>query len=350
MHPARLFSFDLLWEGLESEHHAGFLSKKEHGNLVLYNYNQSCVYKKHWTPFTVMARGLVLVPKEKKIVALPFPKFFNYDEVGSPDFPIERATLISEKMDGSLGIIFFHEGWHVVTRGSFDSSQSQWAKQWLGQKGIFEKLQPGTTYLVEIIYPENRIVVEYNYENIILLGAYPQDGTEVTELTSLGTGLDPVVFHSFATLADIVQACATLPVTREGFVLRKPDGQRLKFKGTAYCAAHKAQIGLSPLTVWKKMCNCEDLLAFRAVLPEEFYDEYDRIVRELETALARVRQTIEELGQREANKTNKEVAQSLSLSEEEKSMVFLRRRPRYVDTLDQAGKNRTFVFNLFKPL
>lgn len=349
MHPARLLPFDRLWEGLEQEHRAGFLSKKEHGDLVLYNYNQGCVFKNHWTEFTLVARGLVLVPAEKRVAALPFPKFFNYGESGSPQFPIDPATTrVSEKMDGSLGIIFHHRGeWHVVTRGSFDSAQAQWAKQWLGRKGVFARLQMGTTYLVEIIYPENRVVVEYGYENIVLLGAYRQDGAEVTDLRSLETGLDPAALHSFATVAEIVRACETLPVTREGFVLRRADGLRLKFKGAAYCAAHKAQAGLSALAVWKMMRDCEDLLAFRATLPEEFYEEFDRLARDLEAALAQVRQRVDALAQREAAKTSKEVAQSAGLSDEEKSMVFLRRRSHY--NVDEAGKCRTFLFNLFKP-
>ena len=352
MHPACALTFDALRAGLEEEHKAGFVSRKEHGNLVLYNYNQRCVYKKRWTVFTLVARGIVLAPALQRVVALPFPKFFNYGEAGSPDFPLTAGdgTLVSEKMDGSLAIVF-HDGneWQVVTRGSFDSSQSQWAKKWLAQRGLFARLQPGTTYLAETIYPENRIVVNYGpaYENIILLGAYRATGEEVTDLASLNSGLDLVVCHSFGALADIVKACDTLPVNREGFVLRRPDGTRLKFKGTAYLAAHKAQAGLSPLAVWTLMRDCGDLAVFRANLPEEFYEEFDAIVRELVDALARVHQRIAKLSENTAKLSNKEVA--LTLSEEEKSLVFLSRRPRYVEAMTKAGKDRTFLFNLFKP-
>jgi RNA ligase len=354
MHPACGLPFDQLWEGLEAERRAGFVSRKEHGNLVLYNYNQGCVYKRHWTPFTLLARGIVLAPAEKKVVALPFPKFFNYGEEGRPDFPIGAVsgTLVSEKMDGSLGIVFFHgEEWHVVTRGSFDSTQSQWAKRWLEKRGAFARLHPGTTYLTEIIYPENRVVVDYGpaYENIILLGAYRATGAEVTDLASLNTGLDVVAYHSFATLADIVRACDTLPVTREGFVLRRSDGTRLKFKGTAYLAAHKAQAGFSPLAVWTLMRDGGDLVAFRAKLPEEFYDEFDLIVGEFETSLAHVQKKIAKLAEDTVKLSNKEVALSTTLSDEEKSLVFLSRRPRFAEAATKAGKDRTFLFNLFKP-
>jgi RNA ligase len=350
MHPTSTLSFDALLAGLEEEHAAGFVSRKEHGPLVLYNYNQLCVIKKHWTPFTLVARGIVLAPALKKTVAFPFPKFFNHSEVGSPDFPLVPGTTVSEKMDGSLGIIFHADGgWHVVTRGSFDSTQCKWAHQWLEKRGAFTRLQPGTTYLAEIIYPENRVVVDYGpgYENIILLGAYNEAGVEVTDLASLNTGLDLVVLHTFTAVADIVQACDTLPMTREGFVLRRPSGTRLKFKGAAYLAAHKAQAGLSPLAVWKMMRDCEDLTAFRATLPEEFYDEFDRLVRQFQEALFDVKARIDRLAESTAALTNKEVA--LTLDDEKKVLVLMSRRPRYAEAMKEAGKVRTFLFKLFRP-
>lgn len=347
MHPALQLPFDSLLENLEEERRAGFLSRKEHGALVLYNYNRFCTFKRHWTPFTRIARGLVLVPKEKRIVALPFPKFFNYSELGRPVFPIDSETSVTEKMDGSLGIIFFFQRWHVVTRGSFDSVQSQWAHKWLTQHQIFDRLDKGVTYLTEIIYPENRVVVPYDFEKIILLGAYRSDGVEVIDLESLRTGLEITQSHTFNSLSEIEQACLTLPFTREGFVLRKPDGTRIKFKGTAYCQAQKAQIGLTPLVVWKMMRDQEDLDAFRAGLPEEFYEEFDNQVQVLREAFEKACEQIDLLSEKYSSMTNKEVAQS-TLCEDEKALIFMRRRPRYQEELEN-GKTRKTVFDSFKP-
>jgi RNA ligase len=54
---------------------------------------------KAWNQFTLMARGLILCPSEKRVVATPIPKFFNYGEVlDVPELPF-NATV---KMDGSL--------------------------------------------------------------------------------------------------------------------------------------------------------------------------------------------------------------------------------------------------------
>ncbi len=347
-HPAVSFTFDELLAGLEAERVAGYISRKEHGEMVLYNYNQHCTFKKHWTPFTLIARGLVLVPKEKQIVALPFPKFFNYSELGFPTVTLTPDTIITEKLDGSLGVIFEHRGWHVVTRGSFESTQSAWARQWLGKNNILDRLQKGTTYLVEIIYPENRVVVEYDFERLILLGAYSGNGEEILDLSRLNSGLEIVQRHQWGSTEEIVQSCLTLPMTREGFVLREPDGRRIKFKGTAYCAAHKAQAGCTPQHVWKMMRELEDVTAFRMGLPEEFYDEFDKIVRDLICAYHQALAEIDSLYGATQGETSKEIAQSV-LSCERKALIFMRRRPRYLDELEERGKVRTTVYNMFKP-
>jgi RNA ligase len=354
MHPASTLSFDDLQAGLDAEHAAGWLSRKEHGPLVLYNYKQNCVVKKRWTLFTRVARGIVLAPAQKRVVALPFPKFFNYSEEGSPVFPLtpNDGNVISEKMDGSLGVIF-HDGaeWHVVTRGAFDSKQCLWAKEKLTQMGVVGRLQWDVTYLVEIIYPENRIVVNYgpDYENLVLLGAYRATGEEVTDLASLNSGLDLVATHAFAALADIVKACETLPANREGFVLRRPDGTRYKFKGAAYLLAHKTKEGFTPQAIWTLMRDLGDLDAYRANLPEEFYDEFDAIRRGLEESFASIRQRITMLCESVAQLTNKEVKFSEELSDDEKNLVFMGRRPHYAEALTTVGKDRNSLFNLFKP-
>ena len=57
-----------------------------------------------------------------RIVARPFKKFFNLSD-GRTDITGEYE--IYEKMDGSLGILFFYEGeWILASRGSFTSEQA----------------------------------------------------------------------------------------------------------------------------------------------------------------------------------------------------------------------------------
>ena len=76
---------------------------------------------------TLAARGLILDHAARRIVATPFPKFFNAGERDGtiPDLPFETT----EKLDGSLIIIFHHRGrWRTATTGAFDSDQAVWAQ------------------------------------------------------------------------------------------------------------------------------------------------------------------------------------------------------------------------------
>ncbi len=73
-----------------------------------------------------MARGLILDPDSKRVVAIPFTKSFNVGERAdsSPDLPLETF----EKLDGNLIFNFHHKGeWRCATKGSLGSKQAKWA-------------------------------------------------------------------------------------------------------------------------------------------------------------------------------------------------------------------------------
>lgn len=62
-----------------------------------------------------------------------------------------------EKLDGSLGVLFnYQDAWKVVTRGSFTSEQSQEALKMAKLRDL-SRLDTSRTYLLEIIYPTNRV-------------------------------------------------------------------------------------------------------------------------------------------------------------------------------------------------
>jgi RNA ligase len=117
----------------------------------------------------VLARGLVPDREARVVRATPFPKFFNHGEMAAP-IP-DEPFVADEKMDGSLAILF-HDGdrWRVATKGSFDSPQARLAELWLAAHPL-HLLTPGTTYLFELIATDNRIVVKYDFEGLVLLGA-----------------------------------------------------------------------------------------------------------------------------------------------------------------------------------
>jgi RNA ligase len=139
-------------EELNKLYDEGLLHKQFHPThpLIIWNYSARVQYEKIWTPTLIMCRGLVTDFKGI-IIARPFGKFFNYEELKPEDIPNEDF-VVYEKMDGSLGILFnYEEEWILATRGSFTSPQAIKGKELL-KKYPLDKLNKNNTYLFEIIY------------------------------------------------------------------------------------------------------------------------------------------------------------------------------------------------------
>jgi RNA ligase len=258
---------------LAAEIDAKFISRKTHPTLPLsiYTYTRACQYDRHWTPATIACRGLVVDDETGGIVAWPFPKFFNtpehdlgYDYARPlPDEPFE----IFDKVDGSLGIVFHYAGaWCVASKGSFISEQAQWAQRWLDARDT-SALIPGRTYLAEIVYPQNRIVVNNgDEETLVLLAVYGPDGHEI----SLDEHLMPWplaggrVVRSWRVLPlpELVKLAATnehLDGTAatgsdaEGWVIRFASGLRAKVKFAEYMRLHKVLTGVNARDIWRAL-------------------------------------------------------------------------------------------------
>ncbi len=72
---------------------------------------------------------------------------------------------VYEKMDGSLGILYWIDDKpFLATRGAFESEQAIKGTELLRKHQNLNKLNRNYTYLFEIIYPSNRIVVDYGAE------------------------------------------------------------------------------------------------------------------------------------------------------------------------------------------
>lgn len=127
-----------------------FLNKHPKYDLFILNYSPKVQFSGAWDSITRICRGLI-VDKEGFIKARPFEKFFNIEEnkhIATKEFEIY------EKMDGSLGILFYYDikdEWIIATRGSFSSDQAIEATKLL-KKYNLEYLNKEFTYLFEIIY------------------------------------------------------------------------------------------------------------------------------------------------------------------------------------------------------
>ena len=137
-------------EKLNEYFEKGLVYKQVHPTLPLtiWNYTEKVRYEGLWDEITLQTRGLV-TDNEGNVVARPFKKFFNIEE---GKFEPTEEFEVYEKMDGSLGIVFWYQGqWVVATRGSFTSDQAIKAKELL-KKYNTDIMFRHLTYCFEIIY------------------------------------------------------------------------------------------------------------------------------------------------------------------------------------------------------
>ena len=264
----------------------GLVIKQVHPTLPLsiYNYSRECQYGGKWDDITLNCRGLVL-DNDGNVIAKPFPKFFNYEELKPEDIPNENFEVY-EKMDGSLGIVFNYDGeWYMATRGSFQSDQAIKAKQILDTKYNVSSLRKTRTYLFEIIYPENRIVVDYgNDEKLVLLAVIDTKSGEEIPNSALyfmvEDGWDVVTTYKtwgedWETLKQEISK------DNEGYVIRFSGGMRMKIKGEEYVRLHRILTNFSTKDIWEILKNGEPLEPFLERVPDEFDDWVKRTAMNL---------------------------------------------------------------------
>jgi RNA ligase len=233
-----------------------------------------------WDDITLNCRGLVL-DNEGNVIGKPFPKFFNYEEHKPEDIPNENFEVY-EKMDGSLGIFFYYGGeWHMATRGSFTSEQAIKGME-IAKRLNYDKIcVPGYTYLFEIIYPENRIVVDYGKEErLVLLGVMNRRGEEFPYEEMVDEGWDIVMkYKTWGEGYDLLKE--EISKDKEGYVIRFSGGMRMKIKGTEYVRLHKILTNFSSKDIWELLKNGEALEPFLERVPDEFDDWVKRTAMNL---------------------------------------------------------------------
>lgn len=213
--------------------------------LRIYNYTARAQFMNVWTEAERVCRGLI-VDNDGVIVARGPKKFYNYGQSGSETYPLETMVRVSNKEDGSLGIFWkYGDKSEVATRGSFTSSQAIRATQMKYETST----NHDRTAIGEIIYPENRIVLDYgNFSGVIYLGL-------VDNLTGMIVSRPGIEYRTM-TLAEAL----ALPVEddKEGFVLDILDDQglvvdHLKLKGERYKRLHGLMTNVSGRRIWTEL-------------------------------------------------------------------------------------------------
>ena len=322
-------------EILEKYHVDGLLHKQTHPtlDLTIWNYSPRVQYERLWDDITMQCRGLVTNSKGD-IVARPFKKFFNYEEHKPEDLPNEDYEVY-EKMDGSLGILFYYERelthserykiwfvnnyetgmeyyegylpdfndpyfeptpktkgeWIIATRGSFTSPQSIKGRELL-EKYDYNRLAKDYTYLFEIIYPENRIVCNYDFEDLILLGMiHTKTGDEVNihnddnqdiRLRNLIKNLNLKIVTLYKTWGEGYDLLKEeISKDKEGYVIRFKNGFRMKIKGDEYVRLHRILTNVSNRDIWEYLKDNRPFDELLEKVPDEFNNWVKETARDL---------------------------------------------------------------------
>lgn len=235
--------------------------------LTLYSYAACVQYDRLWDDVTRRTRGLIL-HDNGEIVANPFPKFFNLSEHDLSEIPTGRFEVF-DKVDGSLGISYLIDGIpHIATRGSFTSEQAEEATKMLWRDHNISQMDPTLTYLFEIVYPGNRIVVDYGERReLVLLGARERMTGEEIPLDDIQwDGSRAEKFNE----TRLEQLTTRERPNCEGYVVRFESGLRVKIKHAEYLRLHKLLTCTTARMIWEELKSGRDMRAFLMAVPDEF--------------------------------------------------------------------------------
>ncbi len=288
---------------MQSEKLLAITPSPDVSDVWLLNYTDRAQYADVWEAYPTLldCRGTI-IDGSGQVLAKPFRKFFNLGERPETSAGVLApfgVPQITHKLDGSMITLWRAapgERVRFATRGSFTSPQAKIADVlWHITKGhdahIAALLNPAYTYVFELVSPRNRIVVQYDAEDLALIGVietetgyehpYP---TLVQQASRLGLPLVPLYDADPENWA----AMHTLPLPNfEGFVLFWPAAQRrVKVKLAEYLRLHRLITGLSERTVWELLRTGQGTDNLRREIPEEMRPWLDNVQSALEARFA----------------------------------------------------------------
>lgn len=282
-----LIDKDLLAEMYEQ----GYIDLQVHPQepLGVLNYAKKTAWEGMWNAATMACRGLIYNMQTMEVIARPFEKFFNYEQLGGPAWMARSGpVVVTDKQDGSLGILYpLPSGGHAVaTRGSFMSDQAKhatavWNEKYKGKV----LLNPDVTYLFEIIYPENRIVLNYgSMDDLVLLGGvFISTGGTLTAVEAAFTLDWPGPVTQTFRAWTFAEALALPPrPNAEGIVVHFLEtNERVKLKQEDYVALHRIVTGMTDRSVWEALGQGKTVEEIQEPLPEEFWPWVQQVADDL---------------------------------------------------------------------
>lgn len=254
-------------------------------SLRILKYSKQCVFSRHWNEITMICRGLV-IDDNYNIIVHSMPKFYNHNEAdGIPVYESGKKLgyTVYEKWDGSLIQMARWNGNLIITSsGSFQSPQAMKAKELMDEKGD-GFIEDGRTYIFELIYPANKIVIDYkDLTQLTLLAIRNTDtGEEITFPYDYLydwkiEGVEPIN----KTLEEIeLELDHEKFLNREGYVIKFEDGSRVKCKYSEYMRLHKIISGINELFIWESLKDKQNIILEN--VPDELLNYINSTVKDL---------------------------------------------------------------------
>lgn len=247
-------------------------------------------------------------------------------EINEKNFPAGRVGFDIQTSTGnyfakgilvhnSLGILYRRNGeYRISTRGNFHSDQAVWATNFLHAHYNLDGLPDELTLLFEIIYPENRVIVDYQgREEIVLIAArnrftgdYLPFSPDLERLAAKYGFPTPKVY-TFRDIGEILARLKTMDKDEEGFVVEFSDGQRFKFKGDKYLELHRLVFSLSFKNTLQAVAT-DQAESVRAQIPDEFLADFNAWAKEIEETRERIKREVVDIFTQAPKDTRKDFA------------------------------------------
>ena len=198
-----------------------------------------------------------------------YPKFFNLGEICSKEEYIRKYEPLEvfDKADGSLILIGEIDG-KLITKSktSLNSEQAKMAQILLDsnkhiQDFCTDIIMKGFSPVFELVGPDNKIIVNYKTNELILLGVVNNQTGEVT--TKIPTKIKQVD-STYFTWGELLCIQERVLEDIEGYVVRTSNNEFVKLKTNRYKQLHSLKDSIS---------NTKNLV--KLILDGELDDIYD---------------------------------------------------------------------------
>lgn len=212
--------------------------------------------------FGINMRGITFL--DGKLVALPFPKFCNFMENGTKyaQADLNLVKFAYNKADGSLISVFLlNDELEVKTMKSMYSDVANEARILFNNRQDVKDfssdlLEDGLSPMFEYVGPDNRLVLSYDSEDFIFLGARSLTTGEIFYPHDLNVPANITTPKLFDNMDDINAHLEKSGI--EGVVLTMENGHMVKMKTEEYFDLHRLMTCVSTKNILKNIYDIHE--------------------------------------------------------------------------------------------